>query len=75
MALARAADKNVVEAIVVIVADGYSHAEQWIASPLCDVGKGAVMIVVIELRCSAFPGWPGQLVPLISSMSGQPSLS
>src|SRR5437016_1636541 len=53
MALANGCDKDIVEAIVVVIADGDAQSEKRNAkSRFCrDVGKCAVVAVVVKLRC------------------------
>ena len=82
MALADGSNKDVVEAVVVVIADRDAHAEERdVQSGFArHVREGAVAIVVVELQgCRAgfceMRRWPGQSVPLTSRMSGQPSLS
>ncbi len=78
MALAERGDEEVVEAVVIVIADGNSQAEHGNGEPgfASDIGESAVVIVVVELQrgCGAL-ACPGQSCPLTSRMSGQPSLS
>ena len=66
MALADSGNENVVEAVVVVVADGHTESEERNAEAgfARHVGKGAVMIVVVELQAWSAPflQWPGPVL-------------
>src|SRR4029077_18972021 len=75
MALADSGNENVVEAVVVVVADGDSESEERNAEAglARHVGEGAVMIVVVELqRGRAVFGMAGPVLAVDEQDVGKP---
>ena len=74
--LALIGDEQILEAVVVVVADANADAQPTSVRPaLCgDVGESAVAIVFVE-AIVVFGGAPVSSVPVKTKMSIQPSLS
>src|SRR5262249_17506841 len=53
MALTQRRDEKIVEAVIVIVADGDTETEHWNSKPslVGHIRKSAVVIVVVKLQC------------------------